>query len=146
MRDMASNFQEKKVIASISGAGDDVAIVGAIIDNQGYDSLTYLINTGVLVDANATFTVLLEEGDASNLSDAAAVADADMISQSSAAPEAAASFQFDDDGEVRKLGYIGSKRYTRLTITPAGNTGAWPIGAVALQGRSEQKPVIQGAT
>ena len=36
-----------------------------------------------------------------------------------AVPEAAAGFQFDSDNQVRKLGYVGNKRYTRLTITPA---------------------------
>jgi len=142
MRDMANNMQVKKVIASISGAADDVPIVGAIIDRQGYDSLTYLINTGVLADANATFTVLLEDGDAADLvADGAAVADADMIGT-----EAVAGFQFDDDGEVRKLGYIGSKRYTRMTITPVGNTGAWPIGVLAVLAHAGLKPVTQAAS
>lgn len=69
--------------------------MGQIIDRQGYDSLTYLIATGSIADADVTFTVLLEEGDAANLSDAAAVADADMISQTpGVAPAAAAGFQF----------------------------------------------------
>ena len=35
-----------------------------------------------------------------------------------------ASSQFDDDNEVRRLGYIGKKRYTRFTITPAANASA----------------------
>ena len=77
--------------------------------------------------ADATFTVLLEEGDASNLSDAAAVADADLIGT-----EALAGFQFDDDNECRKLGYKGSKRYTRLTITPVANASAAVLAAVAV--------------
>lgn len=147
MRDGLSRIQVKKVIASISGAGDDVAIVGAIIDHQGFDEATYIINTGVLADANATFTVLLEEGDAANLSDAAAVADADMVSQTpGTAPETAAAFQFDDDGEVRRIGYIGTKRYTRLTLTPANNTGAWPIGAVCVLGRPAHQPLTAAAS
>lgn len=149
MRDMGASIQVKQVIASISGAGDDVAIVGAIIDRLGFDSLLFIINTGVLADANATFAVLLEEGDASDLSGGNAVADADLIPQdatSATVPETQAGFQFDDDGEVRKIGYRGSKRYVRMTITPTGNTGAWPIGVVALLGHAEQKPVVQGAT
>jgi hypothetical protein len=73
--------------------------------------------------------VLLEEGDVSNLSDAAAVADADLLGT-----EVLAGFQFDDDNECRKLGYRGSKRYTRLTITPANNASAAVLSAVALLG------------
>lgn len=147
MRDAANNVLVKKVLAPVSGAGDDTAQVGEIIDRQAYDALTYVILTGAIADANATFAVLLEEGDAANLSDAAAVADADMVSQTAGtAPETAAAFQFDDDNEVRKLGYLGTKRYTRLTITPTGNTGAWLIAACALLSEASREPVTQGAS
>ena len=146
MKDMLNAITVKKVIASISGAGDDVAIVGAIIDHQGYESATYIINTGVLADGDATFTVLLEEGDDSGLSDNAGVADGHMISQSSNAPETDAAFAFGDDGEVRTLGYRGAKRYTRMTITPANNTGAWPIGVVCVLGHRRSLPFSQPAS
>ena len=133
MRDAVSRTQVKRVISPAAGAGDNTAQVGQIIDHQGYDAATYVIATGTIADADATFTVLLEEGDVSNLSDAAAVADADMVSQTlGTAPETAAAFDFSKDDQVRKLGYIGSKRYTRLTITPAANTGTWGIGAVCV--------------
>jgi hypothetical protein len=146
MRDMANNIQVKRVLSPVSTA-DDTAQVGQIIDRLGYDSLTYLIALGSIGDANMTAVVLLEEGDVANLSDAAAVADADMISQTSGtAPETAAGFQFDDDNEVRKLGYIGNKRYTRLTITPSGNGSAALLGAVAVLGDPKGMPVSQAAS
>jgi hypothetical protein len=148
MRDNISNFQVKRAISPVSGAADNTARVSQIIDVQGYDSLAFLILTGAIADSDATFTVLIEHGDASDLSDAAAVADDELVKQdasSATAPEAQAGFQFDDDNEVRKIGYLGSKRYVRLTITPANNTGAWLIAAVALLGNAEQKPVIQAA-
>lgn len=130
MRDTTSCSQIKRVISPVSVA-DTTAQVGQIIDHQGYDAAEYIIALGSIADADATFTVLLEEGDDSSLSDAAAVADADMVSQTlGTAPETAAAFQFDDDNEVRKLGYIGSKRYTRLTITPVANASAALLAAV----------------
>lgn len=133
-RESVTNFIEKRVLSPVSVA-DTTAQVGQIIDHRGYDSATYVIATGSIADADATFTVLLEEGDVSNLSDAAAVADADMVSQTNGtAPETAAAFQFDDDNEVRKLGYIGSKRYTRLTITPVANASAAVLAAVCRLG------------
>ena len=55
--------------------------------------------------------------------------------------EAGASFIFSDDNAVRKLGYLGGKRYVRLTITPASNTGAWLVSAVAIQGHPTKAPV-----
>ena len=146
MRDHAHNIEVKRVLSPVATAGDDTAQVGEIIDRLGYDSLTYVIATGAIPDANATFAVLLEESDAANMAGAAAVADADMVSQTSGtAPETAAGFQFDDDNEVRKLGYIGNKRYTRLTITPANNTGATLLSAVAVLAHPYSAPVTQSA-
>jgi hypothetical protein len=134
MKDTANNINIKRVISPVSVA-DTTAQVGQIIDRQGYDSLTYVIATGSIADADATFTVLLEDGDVSNLSDAAAVADAELIGT-----EALAAFQFDDDNECRKLGYIGNKRYTRLTITPVANASAALLGAVAVLGHPNVAP------
>ena len=136
MKDLMNNVHVKRVLSPVSVA-DTTAQVGQIIDTKGFESLTYLIATGSIADADATFTVLLEEGDAANLSDAAAVADADLLGT-----EALAAFQYDDDNEVRKLGYIGSKRYTRLTITPVGNSGAAVLSAVAVLGHPQIAPTI----
>jgi hypothetical protein len=147
MRDNISCLQVKRAISPVSVA-DNTAQVSQIIDRQGYDSLAFLIATGSLGDADVTFTVLVEDGDAANLSDAAAVADAELVPQdasSATAPEAQAGFQFDDDNEVRKIGYRGNKRYVRLTITPANNATAALLAAVAILGHAEQKPVVQAA-
>lgn len=134
MRDLHNNIHVKRAISPVSVA-DTTAQVGEIIDRQGYDSLEYVIAIGSVADADATFTVLLEEGDAANLSDAAAVADADLLGT-----EALAGFQFDDDNEVRKLGYKGNKRYTRLTITPVANASAALLSAVAVLGHPASAP------
>jgi hypothetical protein len=128
MRDLHNNLHPKRVLSPVS-TSDDTALVGQIIDRQGFDSLEYLIQLGSIADSNVVFAVLLEEGDAANLSDAAAVVDADMLGT-----ELLAGFQFDDDNEPRKLGYIGNKRYTRLTITPTGNGSAALISATAVLG------------
>jgi hypothetical protein len=145
MRDSISSVQLKRAISPVSVAAD-TAQVSQIIDRQGYDSAAFYILTGSIADADVTFTVLLEEGDASNMSDAAAVADADMVSQTSGvAPETAAGFRFDDDDEVRKIGYVGAKRYLRLTITPANNASAALLAAVAVLSNPAQAPVVQAA-
>lgn len=145
MRDAANSFQIKRVLSPASVA-DNTAQVGQIIDRAGYDAVTYAIATGSLADADVTFTVLLEESDASDLSGSNAVADVDMVSQTSGtAPETAAGFRFDDDNEVRKLGYIGAKRYTRLTITPAANASAALLAAVCVLSHPQRSPVTAAA-
>lgn len=148
MRELVNQIQVKRALSPVSGAGDNTAQVSQIIDRQGYDSLTFLIATGALADADATFTVLVEDGDAANLSDNAAVVDAELIGQSvgsASTPEVLAGFIFSDDDQVRKIGYIGNKRYVRLTITPAANTGAWLIAALAVLAHPEHTPVVQAS-
>lgn len=136
MRDQMNELHPVKALAPVATAlADDTAQVCAIIDRQGYQSLTYLILAGTLADANATFAVTMEHGDDSGLSDAAAVAATDLVGTL-----ALAGFQFDDDLEPRKVGYVGPKRYTRLTITPTGNTGAAPLAVIALLGNPAKSP------
>ncbi len=134
MKDLMNQIDVKRVISPVSVA-DTTAQVGQIIDKKGFESLTYVIATGSIADADATFTVLLEESNDSGMSGATAVADADLLGT-----EALAGFQFDDDNECRKLGYIGSMRYTRLTITPVANASAALLAAVAVLGQPQIAP------
>ena len=135
MRDLFNNVKVVRVISPVSVA-DTTPEVGQIIDRSGYESVTYCIATGALADTDATFAVLLEDGDDSGLSDAAAVVDAELLGT-----EVLAGFQFDDDDETRKLGYIGNKRYTRMTITPAANASAALFSAIAVLSHAHVRPV-----
>lgn len=134
MRDLHSNIEVQRAI-SPTRATDDTPLVSQIIDTANFGAVEFLIATGAIADANVTFTVLLEDGDDSALGDNAAVADAYLLGT-----EAAAGFQFDDDNEVRKLGYIGPKRYLRMTITPSGNGGNADISVVAILSRARKGP------
>lgn len=148
MRDIVSNIQLRRAISPQSSA-NDTAVVSSIIDRQGFDSLGFLIAIGSIGDADATFTVLVEHGSAANLADAAAVPDDQLVTQTvGTAPEAAAGFTFAADDQVRKIGYVGDRRYVRLTITPLNNSGtpsAAFLAAVAILGNPEHAPVIQVA-
>lgn len=115
---------------------NDTAMVGAIIDRAGFDALEFVIATGDLADANATFAALVEEDDDPALGTAAPVADGDLLGL-----EAEASFQFDDDNAAFKIGYRGNKQYVRLTITPTGNTGNAAVSALAILGGPHLAPV-----
>jgi len=133
MRDGLSLKRIRPLIVPVAAVTNDTATVSSIIDCQGYDAVTLVYVTGTNADADATVTALLEEGDNSALSDNTAVADADMVSMTAGtAPEAAGSYTFADDGETRAIGYLGSKRYIRLTLTPANNTGNHFVAGVAI--------------
>lgn len=131
MRDLANNIYPKRGLSPVAAGTDNTAYVSQIVDTLGFGSCAFIILIGANTDTNATFAVLVEEGDQANLSDAAAVADADLIGTEAIAGFTAA----DDDNKVRKIGYVGNKRYARVTITPSGNdsgnifiAGVWILG------------------
>lgn len=128
MKDLHNNIHAVPLIVPIAARTDNTAIVSAIIDRKGYESVELVLVTGTNTDANATFAVLVEDGDNSGLSDNVAVADAELLGT-----EALAGFTYADDNECRKIGYTGSKRYVRMTVTPSGNdSGNIFIAGVAI--------------
>lgn len=118
MHDLFSKINPKVGAAPVAATTDNTAIASAWIDRQGYDSVTWLIVTGTDADADATFATTMQDADASDQSDAAAVAAASVLGSL-----ALASYTFADDAKCFKVGYCGGKRYTKLTVTPANNTG-----------------------
>jgi hypothetical protein len=136
MFDFASDLGLKTGLAPVS-VSDNTAQVSSIMDLQNKRAVDYLILTGSIADADATFTVLVEESNASDMSGAVAVDDANLIFL-----ENAAGFKFDDDSEVRKIGYRGSKRYIRVTITPANNASAALLAGIWVW-RDNVQPVAE---
>jgi len=131
MRDFTNRLDVKKAFEPKAAVAADTAQVSTICDLNGADGATLVLITGTNADADATFALTMDEGDAANLSGSNAVAAGDLIGTLSGG-----SFNFNDDYEVRKIGYKGSKRYIRATITPTGNTGGtlFLAGVWVLQG------------
>lgn len=130
MRDLHNNIAVRRGLSPVAAGTDNTAYVSEIVDINGFGSCEYLILIGANTDADATFTVLFEDGDAANMSDHTPVDDKFLLGT-----EAGVSFDYSDDNEVRKIGYVGPKRYCRVTITPSGNNsgniyiaGAWVLG------------------
>lgn len=135
MRDQMDVLHPVNVISPAAAGTDNTPIVGNIVSGAGYDSLTYVIVTGGLTDVNATFAVTLDESDNSDMSGSVAA------TQFTGTGLAGASFTFAADNSVRKLGYLGSKAYTRLTITPSGNdSGNIFVAAAAMLGNPHTAP------
>lgn len=135
MRDLYSNIEVRRALSPVAAVTNNDAQVSEIIDMRGFRSMVFCILTGALADVDATFAVLIEEGDDSGLSDAAAVADDDLNGT-----EALIGFDFADDDDARKIGYRGIKRYVRMTVTPAANTGNVFLAAVAILSNAGENP------
>lgn len=144
-RDLFNRVAVKRAIDPLVQTNSSAAIVGQIVDSQGYESLVYVIDTGNLTDADATFDVKLEEGNDAALADAAVAAAADVqvdpgfdgVTQAGFN----ARFTFAKDNAQLKIGYKGGKRYTRLTIQPNNNdAGSAPLAATAVFGNARHQP------
>lgn len=134
MRDLYNNIEVRRGFSPAAAVTDNTAYVSQIIDMRGFKSLVWEIILGEIADADVTFTTLMEDGDDSGLSDATAVDDA-VIDPT----EAIVTPKFGSDDSVRKIGYVGEKRFVRLTITPAANTGNIFLAIVALLGDPDER-------
>lgn len=139
--DIHNNFEVRRMISPVRQTNSDTAVVSQIIDCANRNSIEIVIATGNLTDANATFAATLEESNDSGMSGANAVAAGDIVGAASVA--AGLSFTATaDDNAIKRIGYIGSKRYLRLTITPTGNdSGNLDVGAVAILGNGRKQPL-----
>jgi hypothetical protein len=126
-RDLMNNIHPVVAIAPVV-VTDGTAQTSAAIDVRNYKSVTFIILLGTLADTDATWTVEVLEGSTSTQADHTAVADKNLIGT-----EALAGFQFDNDGECRKIGYVGDADYVSIEIDDdTANTGNAPMAVVMI--------------
>lgn len=131
-RDLHNNV---KIVPAIDPAAirtGNAVTTGATIDTSGFESVEFAVQSGAITDGQ--FAISVEDGDQANMSDAAAVAAADLIG---AAPTLLAT----DDSVVKKVGYRGNKRYVRIKATQTGATTGGFVAAVAILGNPRSAPV-----
>lgn len=134
MRDLASDIKCSRGMSPVAATSDNTPYVSQIIDTAGFLSATFVGIFGAIADLDATFTVLVEDGNVANLSDAAAVPDEYLIGIE------AMGLKFDSDDKAWKIGYCGPKRYARVTVTPVNNSGAVTLAGVWVQGHPRTAP------
>lgn len=132
MRDTKNNVKVLNAL-DIQAISSDTTTNGDWIDLQGHGSCTFDIQSGTLTDG--TYTPLVQDADASDQSDAAAVADVNLIGT-----EASAAFDADDDNTVKTIGYAGVKRYVRLSLVSASTTSGGTLGATVRLAHSNVLP------
>jgi hypothetical protein len=133
MRDLMDRVHVAPAFEPKAAVIDNTAQVSTVVDLKGFGSCMLAFMTGTDADADATFTVLIEDSD--DNSSFAAVDDAYLNGL-----EVTASYNFADDAETRKIGYVGIKRYVRATITPANNTGNVFLGGLWVLGAPRRQP------
>jgi hypothetical protein len=118
---------------------------GEIIDTAKYDGgIMFVIFSGTLTDG--TYTPLIQDGDDSGLSDAAVVADKNIVPVNvsgtwyTTGQEAAIAYALTEDDTVKAIAVVGTKRYVRLSLVSAATSSGGVIGAIALK-KGELKSV-----
>ena len=119
--DMISEINLTQAAAqTLSGT---TANASALIDMQGYESLTVYLITNTVTDAGtaAGFTAVIHHSDTTVAGDFAACTAAQLIPNSAGATTLTVTLDTADDVLVAGVGYRGNKRYVRVVIT--GTTG-----------------------
>jgi len=114
------------------GARTAAADGDAIIDLKGFEGAAIIIASGTITDGTL-YTFELKHGDNSALSDAAAVADADLVAGGPASADKEPGFAAADDNHLHWFYYVGTKRYLRidlLSVTGSPTTGGHFLGVV----------------
>ena len=132
--DLHNNIKCTTAFAPKAAVTDNTAQVSTIVDTNGFLATELVGVLGTNADSDMTYTVLVEDGDNSALSDNAAVDDAYLLGVE------AMGLDFADDGVTFKIGYKGPKRYVRVTITPANNTGNVFLAGAWVQARGRKGP------
>lgn len=127
---------EAKVALAPVVATDNTVLTGNTIDNETAAKTTFIVQTGTLADADATFPTKLQHGDLSDASDMADCAAADVDGGLTDL-----NFTFTNDNATKKLTYIGMKKYSRAVISPTVNTGNAPIAILAILSGQKKQPV-----
>lgn len=118
--DMSSMKKIVPCINPAAGITGNGVTTGATVDSAGFESLTFVAQTGVVTDG--AFAIAVFGGDASNMSDEVALAAGDMIS-----PQGAGGIDIlvTDDNVVERVGVNiakVAKRYYRIKATQSGAT------------------------
>lgn len=126
-RDLMNRIHPVVAIAPVV-VTDGTVQKSAAINVKKYRSVTFIIALGTLADADAVWDVTVKEGSTSTQTSHTAVADKDLIGT-----EALAGFTFADDGECKKIGYVGAEDYVSIEIDDStANTGNAPMAVLCL--------------
>ncbi len=117
---------------NIQAISSNTSVAGVSIDTKGFESATFAIQSGTLTDG--TYTPEVSESD--DNSTFTAVADDFLIGT-----EANAVLVATDDNKVKTIGYVGKKRYVKLTITSTSVTSGGTLGASVILGHPKTAPV-----
>lgn len=138
--DMHNNMKEVRVLSPIAltttlGAG------AKIVDRSGYEGLEFIISVGTRTTTGGSIGFTIKEGDVTGT--LTSVADANLLGLEAncAIPAAATLVSGTHKNAVKRIGYIGTKRYVTLIPANAGGMTSCVVGITAILGHPHSAPV-----
>ncbi len=130
-RDITTSFK-KEIALNLQDITTNTTTIGNIFNMKDFDGgVNVTFFSGVHGGGGGLFDILVEHGDDSGLSDAAAVPDSELLGQdpiSSTAPEAQA--QISAANEIKKIGIVSAKAFGRVSIVSSSVAGSNNLGAI----------------
>lgn len=137
MRDLHSKIEVRNALNS-QAISTNTTTVGAIIDLQGFNSCELVAKAGAITDG--AYALKVEHGDTDNLADAADVPALELLGAEENGG-ADVGFADTDDNAVKKVGYVGNKRYLRVSIVSTETSDGGNFTGLALLGDAHARPV-----
>ena len=105
---------------------------GLVVDRQGYGGVEWVVSYGSVTTTGTVVTVVAFEGDVTgtltSIADTALLGTEALASLPAATPRTAGTTK----EVVKRLGYVGNKRYVRLNAVQTGVTSVGVVGAAAV--------------
>ena len=130
MNDLHNNT---RVVTAIVPAaiGANGTKTGLVVDRQGYGGVEWVVSYGSVTTTGTVVTVVAFEGDVTGT--LTSIADTALLGTEALASLAAGARVAGTGKEVvKRLGYVGNKRYVRLNAVQTGVTSVGVVGAAAV--------------
>ncbi len=130
MNDLHNNT---RVVTAIVPAaiGANGTKTGLVVDRQGYGGVEWVVSYGSVTTTGTVVTVVAFEGDVTGT--LTSIADTALLGTEALASLAAGARVAGTGKEVvKRLGYVGNKRYVRLNVVQTGVTSVGVVGAAAV--------------
>jgi len=141
MRDLHSNVKILPTIAPVAIGTTGTGQTGIAVDRAGYESVEFAFSYGAITATSAVFTATIQHSDSATAASFASVADADLLgSEAGAGLGAAVRTDGTGDKVVKRVGYIGNKRYVRALLKSTATAGTL-VGVNVIMGDPQSRPV-----
>ncbi len=139
MRDSYSNMRAVRTVSPVAVGTTGTGQTGKPVDRSGFEGVTIVADYGSITATNATFTLVVKEGDATG--SLTSVANSDLIGTESAAGVGATATRTSGTSKnvSKRIGYIGNKKYVSADIVSTV-TAAVPVAATVVLTHPKHAP------